>query len=114
MCCYKRHTQVFIVFHINLKSDFAYGEVVVGVRPTLPVQDMSLLFGFDVAGDKVIMDPIVSEEASYAENELENRVVFPACAVTLATKRPLTEEETLLQGGIIETSDVELKDTFFY
>ena len=113
MCCYKRHTQVFIVFHINLKSDFAYGEVVVGVRPTLPVQDMSLLFGFDVAGDKVIMDPIVSEEASYAENELENRVVFPACAVTLATKRPLTEEETLLQGGIIETSDVELKDTFF-
>jgi hypothetical protein len=26
----------------------------------------------------------------------------------------LTEEETLLQGGIIETSDVELKDTFFY
>jgi hypothetical protein len=52
------------------------------------------------------MDPIVSEEASYAENELENRVVFPACAVTLATKRPVAEEETLLQGGIIETSDV--------
>jgi hypothetical protein len=27
---------------------------------------------------------------------------------------PLAEEETLLQGGIIETSDVELKDTFFF
>jgi hypothetical protein len=114
MCCYKRHTQVDIVFHINLKSDFAYGQVVVGVRPTLPVQDMSLLFGIDVVGGKVILDPIVSEEASYAENELENRVVFPACAVTLGRKRPLAEEETLLQAGIIETSDVELKDTFFY
>ena len=67
-----------------------------------------------MAGGKVIMDPIVSEEASYEENELENRVVFPAYAVTLATKMPLAEEETLLQGGIIETSDVELKDTFFY
>jgi hypothetical protein len=31
------------------------------------------------------MDPIISQEDSYAENELENRVVFPACAVTLAT-----------------------------
>jgi hypothetical protein len=67
-----------------------------GVRPTLPVQDMSLLFGVDVAGCKVIMDPIVSEEASYEDNKLENRVVFPACAVTLATKRNLAEEETLL------------------
>ena len=81
--------------------------------PTLPVQDISLLFGINVAGGKVIMDPIVSEEASYEENELENRVVFPTCVVTLATKMPLAEEETLLQGGIIETSDVELKDTFF-
>ena len=31
---------------------------------------------------------------------------FPACTVTLATKRPLAEEEIVLQGGIIETSDV--------
>jgi hypothetical protein len=87
---------------------------VVVVRPTLPVQDMSSLFGIDVAGGKVIMDPIISEEASYAENEIENRVVFPACAVTLATKKPLVEEDTLLQSGIIEASDVELKDTYFY
>ena len=102
------------MFHINLKSDFAYGQGIVGVRPTLPVQDISLLFGINVAGGKAIVDPIVSEEASYEENELENRVVFPTCAVTLATKMPLAEEETLLQGGIIETRDVELKDTFFY
>ena len=77
------------MFHINIKSDFAYGQVVVGVRPTLSVQDISLLFGINVAGGKVIMDPIVSKEASYEENERENRVVFPICAVTLATKRPL-------------------------
>jgi hypothetical protein len=73
-----------------------------------------LLFGIDLAGAKVIMDPVVYEEASYEENELENAGVFPACAVTLATKRTLAEEETLLQGGIVETSDVELKDTFVF
>ena len=98
----------------NSKLDFVSGQAVVGIRPTLPVQGISLLFGINVADGRAIMDPIVSEEASYEENELENRVVFPTRAVTLATKMPLAEEETLLQGGIIETSDVELKDTFFY
>ena len=40
--------------------------------------------------------------------------MFPVCAVTLAMQKPLEEEETLLQDGTIETSDVELKDTFFW
>ena len=38
-----------------------------GVRPTLPVEDIVLLFGIDLVGDKVIMDPIISEEPSYEE-----------------------------------------------
>jgi hypothetical protein len=39
--------------HINLKSDFVSGQVVLGVRPTVPVEDISLLFGIDMAGNKV-------------------------------------------------------------
>ena len=57
------------------------------------------------------MDQIASDEPSYEENELENTGIFPACAVTLAMKKPLEEDETLLQDGTIETSDVELRDT---
>jgi flagella basal body P-ring formation protein FlgA len=41
------------------------------------------------------------------------KVICPAYAVTLATEKPLVEEDTLLQGGIIEASDVELKDICF-
>jgi hypothetical protein len=64
-----------------------------------------------------------NKEKKYPEQEVQvllqlltvpKTKVFPACAVTLATKRPLVEEETLLQGGTIETSDVEFKDTFFF
>jgi hypothetical protein len=55
--------------HINLKSDFASGQVVVRVRHTLPVEDISLLFCIDMAGHKVIMGPLISEEPSYEENE---------------------------------------------
>jgi hypothetical protein len=62
--------------HTNLKSNVVSGQVVVGVRPTLSVQYISLLFGIDLAGAKVIMDPVVSEEVSYEENELENAGVF--------------------------------------
>ena len=51
--------------HINLKSDFASGQDLVGVRPTLPVEDMSLIFGIDMAGDKAIMVPIIFEEPNY-------------------------------------------------
>jgi hypothetical protein len=42
-----------------------------------------------------------------------NTGIIHACAVTLATEKPLEEEETLLLDGTIETSDVKLKDTFF-
>jgi hypothetical protein len=35
------------------------------------VEDISLLFGIDMAGDKVIMAPIISENPSYEENELK-------------------------------------------
>ena len=61
------------------------------------------------------MDPIVSEEHSCEDNELENTENYQpdhACAVTLSMEKPLEEEETLLEDGTIETSNVELKDTF--
>jgi hypothetical protein len=57
--------------HINLKSHFVSGQVVVGIGHTLPVEDISLLFGIDMAGHKVIMAPIISEEPSYKENEFK-------------------------------------------
>jgi hypothetical protein len=60
------------------------------------------------------MDPVVFEEHSYEENELENTGVYTACAVTLAMKKLLEEEDTLLEDCTIETSDVELKDTFVW
>ena len=57
--------------HINLKSHFVSGQVVVGIRHTLPVEDISLLFGIDMAGHKDIMAPIIFEKPSYEENEFK-------------------------------------------
>jgi hypothetical protein len=52
----------------------------------------------------------MQENASYEENELENREDYTAYAVTLALEEPLEEMETLSQDGIIGPSDVELED----
>ena len=55
--------------HINLKSHFVLRQIIAGVKPTLPVGDISLLFGINLVGDKAIMDPIIFEQTSYEENE---------------------------------------------
>ena len=57
--------------HIKLKSNFVTRQVVVVVGPTLPMEDIALLFVIDMAGDKVIMAPIISEDPSYEGNELK-------------------------------------------
>ena len=65
--------------HINLKSDFALVQIVVGVIPTLPVEGISSLLGNQF--DEVIMNLIV-----YDENAIKKAKVFPACSITTAMR----------------------------
>jgi hypothetical protein len=73
--------------HIKLKSHFVSGQVVVGVGPTLPVEDIALLFGIDMAGDKFIMAPIISEDPSYEENELKEYRDFSCMCCNLSHEK---------------------------
>jgi hypothetical protein len=58
----------------------------------LPVEDISLLFGINMAGDKVIMAPIIFPRSQVMKiMYYRNRGIFPACSVTLAMKKPLEE-----------------------
>ena len=59
------------------------------------------------------MNPIVYDKRRYDENELKYTEVFPACVLTTAMRQKLGEEETLLQDGSTERSDVELKHILF-
>ena len=44
------------IHKVNLVSDLVTGSVVVGTRPTLPIEGVSLLLGNDLAGGKVVAD----------------------------------------------------------
>ena len=75
--------------HIKWKWKVVSGKVVIGIGSTLPVEDISLLFGIDMAGDKVIMAPIISEDPSYEENELKKYRDFSCMFCNLSHEKRL-------------------------
>ena len=46
--------------NIYLSSDLVSGPVAVGIRPSLPFKGVHLLLGNDLAGDKVVVNPLLT------------------------------------------------------
>ena len=92
---------------IHLESELVTGDVVVGLRPTLPMAGVSLILGNDLAGEKVMPELLVISDpmkAKEADSSIEiNTQVFPSCAVTRAKARELKDREEMM---------VNLADTF--
>ena len=94
--------------NINLFSDLVKGPVPVGIRQTLPFKCVHLLLGNDLAGDKVVVNPLVTDtpcmdqSPNLIEQELPD--LYTSCVVTraMAKKAMLTENQ----------SDVDLTDSF--
>ncbi|VDH93394.1 protocadherin Fat 4 [Mytilus galloprovincialis] len=94
---------------IYLKSDLITGPVIVGVRPNLPIEGVTLLLGNDPARNKVVAEPIVTSEpvvdVKLPEDDAE---LYPACVVTRAMARKQQDED--LQENQFDYMD--LSDTF--
>ena len=83
---------------VELQSDLISGIVELGVTSSLPVAGIHLLLGNDLAGDKVRVEPVVSEkphespETESLEDEFPG--LFPACVTTRSmTKKQATMDE---------------------
>ena len=114
---------VILLFYFTgyfLKSDLVSGPIIVGARPTLPVEGVSLLLGNDLAGSRVNVDPCLSSvpcvSDSTNETSQEFAGLFPACTITRAitcTMAKQAEKQSLLLVNDQATSHVvELSDTF--
>ena len=94
--------------NIYLSADLVKGPVAVGIRQTLPFKGVHLLLGNDLAGDKVVVNPLVTDTPCMDQSpdpiEQELPDLYPSCAVTraMAKKAMLTENQ----------SDVDLTDSF--
>ena len=73
---------------VNLNSNLVSGPVTVGVMPQLPVKGISLLLGNDLAGNKVVPDPIVTHVPCLDSDNGDDEL-YPACAVTRSMSKKL-------------------------
>ena len=94
--------------NIYLSSDLVSGPVAVGIRPSLPFKGVHLLLGNDLAGDKVVVNPLLTNTP--CEDQLPDPIeqeipdLYPSCAVTRAMAKKVK-----LNDGI---QDIDLTDTF--
>jgi RNase H-like domain found in reverse transcriptase/Reverse transcriptase (RNA-dependent DNA polymerase)/Integrase zinc binding domain/Integrase core domain len=83
------------------------GTVFVGLTSSLPFKGVHLLLGNDLAGDKVRVDPIVTDTPSVDQSidpvEQEMPDLYPSCAVTRAMAKKAVQNDN---------SDLDLSDTF--
>ena len=105
---------------VNIKSSLINGNIVIGMRPSLPVEGISLILENDLAGEKVMVDPRVVEKPR--DDEKTERLaekfpgIFPASVVTpsmKAKKEAIKEqgkEEIGLSGTFLENIDVKFEE----
>ena len=55
--------------HVNLSSDLVTGLVVIGIKPSLPFKGVHLLLGNDLAGDKVVVNPLVTDTPNIGQTD---------------------------------------------
>ena len=75
---------------VNIKSILINGNIVIVMRPSFPVEGISLILGNDLAGGKVMVDPRVVEKP---RDDVKMEIlaekfpgIFPASVVTCSMK----------------------------
>ena len=93
--------------NVHLQSDLVTGPVTVGLTSSLPFKGIHLLLGNDLAGDKVVVNPLVTDTPSLVNDpdpiEQEFPDLYPSCAVTRAMAKKASENNL--------DSSVDLADT---
>ena len=90
-----------------MSSDLVTGPVVIGITPSLPFKGIHLLLGNDLAGDKVVVNPLVTDTPNIGQTDdpIEQVIpdLYPSCAVTRAMAK-----KAILKNS---NSDIDLTDT---
>ena len=101
---------------VNIKSSLINGNIVIGMRPSLPVEGISLILGNDLAGEKVMVDPRVVENGKTERLAEKFPGIFPASVVTRSMKakkeaiKEQGKEEIGLSGTFLENIDGKFEE----
>ena len=101
---------------VNLKSDLVSGTVTVGARPSLPIEGVHLILGNDLAGDKVVVNPVMTEkpEDTTTIDPIEEEIpdLYPSCAVTRAMAQKANIENAQVGKSTNSDYTYDFNDTF--
>ena len=87
---------------IYLSTPLVTGVVIVGARPDLPVPEVDVLLGNDLAGSQVVAEPVMTDLPDIESKEDASvSMIFPSCVVTRSQSRPQQ----------IDIPEVDLADT---
>ena len=90
-----------------MTSDLVTG-LVIGIKPSLPFKGVHLLLGNDLPGDKVVVNPLVTDTPNIGQTDdpIKQEIpdLYPSCAVTRAMAN-----KAILKNS---NSDIDLTDTF--
>ena len=93
--------------NIYLSSDLVTGLMAVGSRPSLPFKGVHLLLGNDLAGDKVVVDPLLSNTPCVDQlpDPIEQEIpdLYPSCAVTRAMAKKANQNNGMQDIDLAET-----------
>ena len=102
--------------NLRLQSDFTTGDVSVGIIESLPFEGIHLLLGNDLAGDKVKVNPIVTDKPYLSEQYDPTELrLYPSCAVTRAVRKQQElddKNDIKAQADEIDLSDTLLSKVF--
>ena len=79
----------------------------VGIRPSLPFKGVHLLLGNDFAGDKVVVDPLLTSTpcADQPPDPIEQKIpdLYPSCAVTRAMAKKANQNNGMQDSVLVDT-----------
>ena len=95
---------------VNIKSSLINGNIVIGMRPSLPVEGISLILGNDLAGERVIVDLRVAEKPRDDEKTEKLAEKFPGIFPESVVTRSMKAKEEAIKEQCKE--DIGLSDTY--
>ena len=79
----------------------------VGIRPSLPFKGVHLLLGNDLAGDKVVVDPLLTSTPCVDQllDPFEQEIpdLYPSCAVTRAMAKKANQNNGMQDFNLADT-----------
>ena len=119
------------LYKIKLHSAFGFFEAIVGLVDKLPIDDVNVILGNDLLGDRVQPDldilKYVSDNVDCMSNKnnpvilnapiedtnINDNLIFPDCVVTRSQVKPSSDNNSD-KAWNLDSSEFNLSDTFMY